>query len=303
MSFLVLIAALLLAHYRPLPLAFDVMRWHGPYARLLERNLNDGHARHGAIAWVLSAFLPALLFGVAYWLLKHFALSLAAPLAMLVLYLLLDFRGFGVTAEAIASDLKNDNLPGARARVSLTLGLNAEPFGVPEISRVTIEHTLTRAHYALFAPAFWFILLGPAGALLYRLAQSTKQAWAGQETDFTRVSHRVFYWLDWLPSRFTAIGFAVVGDFEDALFCWRTQAAQWKDEAIGIMLASGAGALGVRLGEPLPLNGTMEYRPELGLGDPADADYVMSTAGLIWRTLVLMLALMLLMTFANWLGS
>jgi adenosylcobinamide-phosphate synthase len=95
----------------------------------------------------------------------------------------------------------------------------------------------------------------------------------------------------------------VVGDFEDALFCWRTQAAQWKDEAVGIMLASGAGALGVRLGEPLPLNGLMEYRPELGLGDPADADYVMSTVGLIWRTLVLMLALMLLMTFANWLGS
>lgn len=303
MSFLVLIAALVLAHYRPLPSAFDMRRWHGPYARLLDRNLNDGHARHGVIAWVLCAFLPALLLGVAYWMLKHIALPLAAPVGMLVLYLLLDFRGFGVTAEAIAADLKNNNLPGARARLSLATGLNAEPYGVPEVSRVAIEHTLARAHYDLFAPAFWFILLGPAGALLYRLALFTKQAWNGPESDFTRVACRAFYWLDWLPSRFTAIGFAVVGDFEDALFCWRTQAAQWKDEAMGIMLASGAGALGVRLGEPLPVNDNMEYRPELGLGDVADADYVMSTVGLIWRTLVLMLALMLLMTFANWLGS
>lgn len=303
MSFLVLIAALVLAHYRPLPSAVDVLRWHGSYARLLDRNLNDGHARHGVIAWGLCALLPALLLGIAYWMLKHIALPLAAPVGMLVLYLLLDFRGFGVTAEAIAADLKNNNLPGARARLSLATGLNAEQYGVPEVSRVAIEHTLTRAHYDLFAPAFWFVLLGPAGTLLYRLALSAKQAWGGPESDFTRIAHRAFYWLDWLPSRFTAIGFAVVGDFEDALFCWRTQAAQWKDEAMGIMLASGAGALGVRLGEPLPVNDNMEYRSELGLGDTADADYVMSTVGLIWRTLVLMLALMLLTTFANWLGS
>lgn len=303
MSFLILIAALLLAHYRPLPPAFAVLYWHGPYARLLERSLNDGHARHGVIAWGLCALLPALLLAVAYGMLKHFALPLAAPLGMLVLYVLLDFRGFGVTAEAIATDLKSDNLSGARARVSLATGVNADAYGVQDISRVAIEHTLTRAHFDLFAPIFWFVLLGPGGALLYRLSQSARQAWNGTESDFTRVAQRIFYWLDWLPTRFTAISFAVVGDFEDALFCWRTQAAQWKDEAAGIMLASGAGALGVRLGEPLPLNGTLEYRPELGLGDAADADYVMSTVGLIWRALVLMLALMLLMTFANWLGS
>ncbi len=303
MSFLVLIAALVLAHYRPLPPALDVLRWHVSYARLLDRNLNDGHARHGVIAWGLGVFLPALLLGAVYWELWHIALPLAAPVSMLVLYLLLDFRGFGVMAEAIAADLKNNNLPGARARLSLATGMNAEPYGVPEVSRVAIEHTLARAHYALFAPVFWFILLGPAGALLYRLALSAKQAWAGPESDFTRIAHRAFYWLDWLPARATAIGFAVVGDFEDALFCWRTQAAQWKDEAMGIMLASGAGALGVRLGEPLPMSDSVEYRPELGLGDVADVDDVMSTVGLIWRALVLMLALMLLMTFANWLGS
>lgn len=304
MSFFILIAALLLAHYRPLPPTFGVLRWHGPYARLLERNLNDGRARHGVIAWGLCALLPALLLAVGYWMLKHFAVSLAAPLGMLVLYLLLDFRGFGVTAEAIAADLKNNNLPGAKAGVALATGLDAEVYAVPEISRVAIEHTLTRAHYDLFAPIFWFILLGPGGALLYRLSQSVKLAWDGTESDFTRVAQRIFYWLDWLPSRFTAISFAVVGDFEDALFCWRTQAAQWKDDAIGIMLASGAGALGVRLGEPLPaVNRMPQYRPELGLGDVADADYLMSAVGLIWRALVLMLALMLLMTFANWLGS
>jgi adenosylcobinamide-phosphate synthase len=87
------------------------------------------------------------------------------------------------------------------------------------------------------------------------------------------------------------------------MYCWRTQSETWKDPTQGIMLSSGAGALGVKLGEPLFANGVLEYRPELGLGDVADADYVMSSIGLIWRSLVLLLTLILLMTFANWLGK
>jgi adenosylcobinamide-phosphate synthase len=94
-----------------------------------------------------------------------------------------------------------------------------------------------------------------------------------------------------------------VGNFEDAMYCWRTQVDTWKNRTTAIMLASGAGALGVKLGEPLFANGILEYRPELGLGDTADADYVMSAVGLIWRALVLLLTMVLLMTFANWLGK
>jgi adenosylcobinamide-phosphate synthase len=302
MSFLVLLAALLLAYYRPLPSGFGVGKWHGVFARMLERNLNDGHAFHGVIAWILVAFLPALAVGTIYYLLRHMAPSLAAPLGMLVLYLLFDLRSFGASAEAIVAALRDNNIQLARTCLAEWGGQTSESYGAPEISRVAIETTLARAHYGLFAPIFWFILLGPAGAVLYCLSRSVDQVWGGHDIAFNRVARRIFYWLDWLPARFSAVSFAVVGDFEDALYCWRTQAAAWHDEAMGIMLASGAGALGVRLGEPLPVGGVLEYRPELGLGDNADADYLMSTIGLIWRVLVLMQALLLLLTFSNWLG-
>jgi len=95
----------------------------------------------------------------------------------------------------------------------------------------------------------------------------------------------------------------VVGNFEDAVYCWRTQSSAWTDNAVGIILSSGAGALGVRLGEPITCKGVLQFRTEIGLGDEADADYLMSTVGLIWRVLVLMLGLLLLLTFAHWLGS
>lgn len=303
MSFLILLGALLLTYYRPLPFKLVVGHWHKDFSQLMERNLNDGNARHGVIAWVLAALLPTVLIGIAYYLLWHMATPLAILWGVLVLYLVLDFRGFSTPAEAIAVSLKDNNIQDARERLERWSGQAAEAFGATEIARVAIETTLMRAHYSLYAPVFWFMLLGPAGAVLYRLSQSVSMAWSGQEIAFNRVAHKIFYWLDWLPARFTAIGFAVVGDFEDALYCWRTQAVAWKNEAVGIMLASGAGALGVRLGEPLPFKGILEYRPEMGLGDVADADYLMSAVGLVWRALVLMLALMLLLTFANWLGN
>jgi len=104
----------------------------------------------------------------------------------------------------------------------------------------------------------------------------------------------VFAALDWLPSRLTAAAFAIVGDFENAVYCWRTQAATWPDRALGIVLSSGAGAIGVRLGQPIVVGGKPLDRPPLGLGDPADVGHMDSLVGLVWRALVMWLLVMLL---------
>ena len=106
---------------------------------------------------------------------------------------------------------------------------------------------------------------------------------------------RALLWaLDWIPARLTALSFAIVGDFEDAAFSWRTQAKTWAaqegGEHAGIVLSSGGGALGVMLGGPLPVAiGEPELRPELGLGEAPDADLLPSAVGLVWRALVLWL--------------
>ena len=69
---------------------------------------------------------------------------------------------------------------------------------------------------------------------------------------------------------------------------------------IGILLAAGGGALGVQLGGMCrSLAGDPDVRPELGLGEPVDADVLPSAVGLVWRALVLWLLLILLVTLAN----
>jgi cobalamin biosynthesis protein CobD/CbiB len=67
---------------------------------------------------------------------------------------------------------------------------------------------------------------------------------------------------------------------------------------LGIVLAAGAGALGIRLGAPIVRGGVVEDRPELGLGDEPDTSSLDSTVGLIWRALSLWLLLLLVLTIA-----
>jgi cobalamin biosynthesis protein CobD/CbiB len=154
--------------------------------------------------------------------------------------------------------------------------------------------------------------LGPAGALLYRLAALLQEQWlarnlpqsseATEGSEFTRFAARAFEVIDWLPARLTAASFAVVGNFQDAVDCWRTQSAAWADRAQGIILASGAGALGVKLGGAVHEYGRVRYRPELGIGDDADTDYLSSAVGLIWRALVMWVLLLAVVTFSRLLG-
>jgi hypothetical protein len=62
---------------------------------------------------------------------------------------------------------------------------------------------------------------------------------------------KAYRWLDWLPVRLAAAGFAIVGNFEDAVYCWRAASAVHTGEAQRrILLMTGSGALGVRLADP-----------------------------------------------------
>jgi adenosylcobinamide-phosphate synthase len=307
MSLFSLIAALLLEHLRPLGGGNPVSLAFTRYANYLERHFNAGQNVHGAVAWLLAVLLPVLVVGGIYGGLYYLNPLLAWVFGAVVLYPLLSLKQLGGQAERIVAALRTADLGEARRLLSLWHGRPADELGAAEIARVGIEQTLICAHKNLFGVMVWFVVLGPAGAVLYRLSQLLSQKWGGLDQrdfgEFGTFSERVFDLMDWVPLRLSAISFAVVGDFEDAVYCWRAQASAWAQQGIGIVLASGAGALGVKLGEPLSYGGNIEFRPELGLGDDADADYLDSAVSLVWRTVVLWLVLLLLLTLAGWAGG
>lgn len=217
--------------------------------------------------------------------------------ATAILYLTMCFSQFERHAEKIVAAMRDQNIDLARQQFERWEDVNTNRYSYTQLAGVSIETTLSRAHYGLFGPLLWFIALGPGGVILYRLAYLLKIEWqAPLGSAFSQLSQYIFELVDWLPARITATCFAIVGDFEDAIYCWRTQAASWPDKALGVILASGGGALGVKLGDPMPYQGVVVFRPELGLGDEADADYLQSAIGMVWRVLLLLLSLLLLLT-------
>lgn len=302
MSLLSLIAVLLIEQVRPL----NAQRWvHGPLARIatwVESRFNAGEVRHGALAWCLLTGVLVLVGGGGFWQLASVNPVLGWGWNVLILYLTMGFRQESHYFTDIHLALRMGEVERARTQLAEWRGRGAAQLSSSEVARLAIEEGLVAAHRNVFAVLFWFVILpGPSGAILYRVAEQLPRVWREDEA-FGRFAARAFMVLDWLPQRITATCFAIVGDFEDAVYCWRTQAAQWGTHGAGIILASGAGALGVRLGMPLAESDGLTERPDLGLGDEADVDFMQSTVGLVWRALVLWLLALLLLGIASWMG-
>ena len=288
------------------------------YARAVEQKLNGGTAQQGLIATVVVLVPPTLVVAGIF-----FALAAAHPLLGLawnvaVLYLLMGFRRFSHAYTGVRNTLRAGDLPAARRALAAWRGGVTSELSSNEVAKLAIERGLLDSYRQVFATLFWFTVLpGPAGAVLYRVASLLADEWQeearGTDTTpiararemFGRPTRHLLWLLDWIPVRLTALSFAIVGNFEDAAFCWRTQAKGWATqeggEHAGVLLASGGGALGVLLGGSLPVPGAEpDYRPELGTGEEAEVELLPSGVGLVWRALVLWLLLMLLLTLANW---
>ena len=329
MAFFAIAIALLLEQVRPLasdhPAALGLRKW----LRMVGRNVDAGGAQHGWLAWLLAVGLPALVavavFRLANWL-GSWPLALIWSVA--VLYLTLGFRQFSHHFTGIRDALEAGDEDRARALLARWHQVDASQVPRSEIVRHVIEHSVLAAHRHVFGVLAWFCLgamlgLGPAGAVFYRNAEYAARYWRrkAQATDhptspaLCRAADAAWHVIDWLPARMTALGFAIVGSFEDAIDVWRNHAARFADANDGVIVAATAGAIGVRLGgaslRPLPTLADGQAQPVSapsvaggeGLpGEPARTSHFTQVVGLVWRTVALWLLALILLTLAHVLG-
>lgn len=309
MKFLALLMALLAEQARPLRRDNLLHETYAAFVRTVRDYCDAGALRHGAAAWTL-AVAPLVVVALAVeWLLAQSSGALALLWGVAVLYVTMGFRQFSNYYNNIHALLKDGDIAGARTQLARWRAEDASELTPGEVARVAIERGLVASHRNVFGPLAWFVVLGPAGALLYRAAAVVEEQWAarhvpepGESQAFAPFAQRAFAVIDWLPLRLTATSFAVAGNFQDAADCWRAQAHGWANADEGVMLAAGAGALGVKLGGELHEYGRVRYRPELGTGDDADVDYLSSAVGLIWRALLMWMFLIGVVTLAHILG-
>jgi membrane protein required for beta-lactamase induction len=170
------------------------------------------------------------------------------------------------------------------------------PPSEPTCSQAVAESILDQANSHIFAVIFWFLLLGPMGALLYRMANHLrKPPQTTQESDLFHTANRLVDILNWIPARLTAFSYAIAGSFEDALIGWRSyhesRFNEFYSSASGILVCTGSGAM--------RLATLLETQAE---ESPADAFFLAKAAmGLVWRSLVVWIIVLGFLTLADWL--
>ncbi len=299
MAVIAIIAALALEQWRPLGERKGWLALLASGAAWLESSFNAGEQRHGTIAWLI-AVVPLVAAAIAlHYLLGWFHPLLALVFNIAALYVTLGFRQFSHYFTGVQAALREGDLERAREAIAAWRGEPATGRSREEVIRLAIEEALTASHRHVFGVLFWYVVVpGPGGAILYRLAVYLRNRWGGLGA-FGRSAEQAGAVLEWPAARLTASAFAVVGDFEDAIYCWRTQARVWPDPEMGVVLAAGAGAIGVRLGMPLSEPGGIEARPGLGVGDPPDSPSLDSVVGLLWRALVLWVFVLIVLSAAR----
>jgi len=145
---------------------------------------------------------------------------------------------------------------------------------------------LVQANDRLFAVLFWFALLGPFGAVLYRSVAVLYQQ-RHEPGEFGDSIAWLNSALVWLPARLVALGYALSGHFDAAIEGWREAHRSppgGSEGSLQVLELTGAGALGT----------------EESSDTQQGAQRVRAAMRLVWRTLWIWLVVIALLTLAGW---
>jgi adenosylcobinamide-phosphate synthase len=329
MSFFAVLCALLLEQLKPLPRDNWVYHRLVAYVGWAERNFDAGKAHHVWVVWCVAVGVPTLTVALLHFGILRFSVVAAAVFNVAVLYFTLGFRQFSHYFTDIRDALERADEAETRRLLTQWLHLDMSELPRTELLRHVVEHALLAAHRHVFGVFFWFIVcaaigLGPAGAVLYRMAEFVSRYWAYRQraldapanVGLLGLSQRLFMRIDHVPARLTAFGFAVVGNFEEAVNGWRRDAGLWQRDNEGHILAAAAGAVGVQLGGSAAPGVTPDRSKTFEAGATAGAagaagstpgaplalNHLQSVVALVWRSVVLWMLLLALLSLANVLG-
>jgi len=278
--------------------------WYRDWAESIEERFNGGKRVHG-IGAVALAILP-ILAGVAviHYILGELGWILQFIFNVIVLYVCVDVSRLSKTANAVSMALESGDADEANEQLQVLTGKSTTDVNETEIARAAVEGVLKQGNTLIISPIFWFILLGPFGAVLQRLSSILDSLWGHRYERFAEfgwAAARFDDVLGWVPARITALSYALMGSFEDALHCWRKRVGVWSDINSGPLLASGFGAMHMQSCDVSADEGEYEEQ-SLELTVVPDAGHVRRAVALVWRVLLLWLVVGILMAGAHLAG-
>lgn len=278
--------------------------WYSDWVESIEQRFNGGLRSQGVLAVLLALAPVSTVVLLAYLVLGQISAVLAFVLAVAALYLCIDLFRLGHVALAVATLLEQGDVKAAAVKLRELTGKDTVETTNAGVAHATVEAVLKQGNTLVTAPVFWFLVLGPFGAMLQRLTSVLDKAWGHRTARFAEfgwAAARLDDLVTWIPARVTALSYAMMGSFEDALHCWRRHAGMWSDLGSGPLLVTGLGALHLTSCEDGSDEDPYGMKPLSPAALPTAND-VRRALALVWRVMLMWLAVGLLMAGANLAG-
>lgn len=251
MTFIVSLIALLIERF------FDWSHlrnwsWFGGLSRKLLARV-PGATSYMALA---VAIVPVLLVVLLLQFVMQSWLYGLAGLIFQILLLLYCFGPQNLWADAFGTitSLTQGDAGFASDKVKASFGLNAADSREPaKLHQLLMNGIFVQANTRVFAVVFWYAVLGPVGAVLYRLV-----ALCADDEMFAQSARTVEQVLNWAPARLMTLLFALGGNFSHVVSCWRKKVNLGLSANDQFLIDCGAAALGREDQDNFPVDGSVE---------------------------------------------
>lgn len=306
MTLITLLLALILEHFLGYMSDFRNPRYLNTYTHRFMVLLDSFGLRYAGLKLLVIALPPILLVGWLQSWLSHVLLGLFGIIFGVAVLL------YCLGPEDLEEEINNyveavatgDEARQLRVAKRLILDTPAED-PIVRARQVALAG-FSESNDRLFTVIFWYVLLGPAAAILYRMLHSlsismTNVEDAGDEDqdaeiesqeELARVASGLAALMEWMPARLAALGYAITGSFDHALVVLRERiwggTSNLRQNSRILLGESGAGA--IRLDELL--------------GEETDAATLSSVFATvihhIQRNLIVWMAVLALLTLGGW---
>ncbi len=281
MKIVIILICLALARYAHTENAVRQWHWFDRYLQILHRPLQEANAKSPWLGFAL-VILPVLI--VLLLVLKliggqahHIGQFL---ISIIVLWYCLSVISVKEDLSSYHDALLEEGKGDAGHAAASLLG-NDPPIDKTQIPRAVTHAIFWQPLQRIFGVLFWFVALGPFGALLYHMVIVLREEAISGNSDALSLSHEAKLAqaiLDWLPARVVGLGYALAGHFAPTFAYWSKHLFVGLDYTQDYLSHCGMLALNAKETDPTIADAT-EHRAALAL---------------VGRTLIILLALVLI---------
>ncbi|KFN42415.1 membrane protein [Arenimonas oryziterrae] len=290
LTLIAVVLALVLGHIAPGLIGLRRYGWFIAWLQWLGRVLGGQHVWQGRFGLLIGVGVPVLAIGAGQWLLGDRFYGLPAfGFALLALLYTWGPRDLDLDVDAVIE------APDPESRRAAAAALFPEG-GDPVIEGpVLVEAVFRCALWRWFGVLFWFLLLGAAGAILYRLVSLSAQGEAQRtlppaQSQAARLFVAI---LNWPVAHLISFGLALAANFDSVLAAWR----DWHASG-GLRLDIGFLGAAARASVVCELIEEDAY----AIDGPAQAPALLElrdAMSLVWRILLLWLAMIAIFVVAG----